>query len=159
MSVRIHSYDLQYRKGGFYACPRIYPRRLTNKITTPAKTIAIGWVTRIGRQEFARDLKYGIIIIPLLYRLHMTFEYDPKKSAENKRKHGLDFEEAQALWADTNLVEVPARTDDEPRWLVVGDIDGKHWSAVITRRGDNIRLISVRRSRDEEVAIYESEDV
>ena len=89
----------------------------------------------------------------------MDFEYDPAKSAENKRKHGIDFESAQRLWADAGLVEIPARTTDEPRWLMIGKIDDKHWSAVITRRGDNIRLISVRRSRDEEVAIYESEDV
>jgi len=89
----------------------------------------------------------------------MGFEYDPGKSAENKRKHGIDFESAQRLWADAGLVEIPARTTDEPRWLLIGKIDDKHRSAVITRRGDNIRLISVRRSRDEEVAIYESEDV
>ncbi len=89
----------------------------------------------------------------------MPFEYDAGKSAENKRKHGIDFEEAQELWADAHLVEVPARTTDEPRWLLIGMIDEKHWSAVITRRGENIRLISVRRSRDEEVAIYESEDI
>lgn len=89
----------------------------------------------------------------------MGFEYDPDKSAYNKRKHGIDFEEAQHLWADARLVEVPARTTDEPRWLLIGKIDEKHWSAIITRRGDNIRLISVRRSRDEEVEIYESEDL
>ncbi len=89
----------------------------------------------------------------------MGFEYDPDKSAENKRKHGIDFEEAQKLWADARLVEIPARTTDEPRWLFAGKINEKHWSAIITRRGENIRLISVRRSRDEEVAIYESEDL
>jgi uncharacterized protein len=89
----------------------------------------------------------------------MGFEYDPTKSAENKRKHGIDFEEAQELWADSELVEIPARTTDEARWLLVGKLDQKHWSAVITRRGENVRLISVRRSRDEEVAIYESEDI
>jgi uncharacterized DUF497 family protein len=89
----------------------------------------------------------------------MRFEYDPDKSAENRRKHGIDFEEAQALWADPALVEIPARTSDEPRWLLIGKIDEKHWSAVITRREENIRLISVRRSRDEEVRIYESEDI
>jgi uncharacterized DUF497 family protein len=89
----------------------------------------------------------------------MGFEYDPDKSAENKRKHGVDFEAAQRLWADAGLVEIPARTTDEPRWLPIGKIDEKHWSAIITRRGDNIRLISVRRSRDEEVEIYESEDL
>ena len=89
----------------------------------------------------------------------MGFEYDPVKSAENKRKHGIDFEEAQRLWADARLVEIPARTTDEPRWLLIGKIDEKHWSAIVTRRNDNIRLISVRRARDEEVELYESEDL
>jgi len=89
----------------------------------------------------------------------MRFEYDPDKSAEKKRKHGIDFEEAQALWADPALVEIPARTSDEPRWLLIGKIAERHWSAVITRRDENTRLISVRRSRDEEVRIYESEDI
>ena len=81
------------------------------------------------------------------------------KSAENKRKHGIDFETAQRLWADAGLVEIPARTTDEPRWLLIGKIDEKHWSAIITRHGENIRLISVRRSRDEEVELYESEEL
>lgn len=89
----------------------------------------------------------------------MDFEYDPDKSAENKRKHGIDFEEAQALWADFALVEIPARVTDEPRWVMIGKIRQKHWSAVVTRRGDNVRIISVRRSREEEVTIYESQDI
>ena len=89
----------------------------------------------------------------------MGFEYDPDKSVENKRKHGIDFDEAQALWADSALVEIPARTTDEPRWLLIGKVKDKHGSAVITRRGENVRLISVRRSRDEEVTIYESQDI
>jgi uncharacterized DUF497 family protein len=89
----------------------------------------------------------------------MGFEYDPGKSIENKSKHGIDFEEAHVLWADPRLVEIPARTTDELRWLLIGKIGNKRWSAVITRRGEDIRLISVRRSRHEEVAIYESEDI
>jgi uncharacterized protein len=89
----------------------------------------------------------------------MAFEYDANKSAENKRKHGIDFEDAQELWTDSDLVEIPARTSDEPRWLLIGKIAENHWSVVITRRQDNIRLISVRRSRDEEIAIYESQDL
>jgi len=88
----------------------------------------------------------------------MVFEYDPNKSTENKRKHCIDFEDAQRLWADPGVVEIPARTSDEPRWLLIGKIDEKHWYEIITRRGENIRLISVRRSQDEEVALYESED-
>ena len=89
----------------------------------------------------------------------MGFEFDPEKSADNKRKHGIDFDAAVALWSDDALVEIPARVVDESRWLVIGKLMDKHWSAVITRRGENIRLISVRRSRDEEVAIYESEEI
>ncbi len=83
------------------------------------------------------------------------FEFDEGKSVANKAKHGIDFVESQRLWLDDMLVEIPARTSDEPRFLVVGKIAGKHWSAVITYRDDRIRLISVRRSRIEEVEIYE----
>jgi uncharacterized DUF497 family protein len=84
------------------------------------------------------------------------FEFDAAKSLSNRSKHGVDFVEAQGLWNDTMLLEIPAKTEDEPRYLVIGLIEGKHWSAVITYRGLNIRLISVRRSRTEEVALYES---
>ena len=86
----------------------------------------------------------------------MEFEFDEVKSQANKSKHGIDFVEAQTLWLDEMFVEVPARTEDEPRFLVVGMISEKHWSAVITYRGEKVRLISVRRARAEEVAIYES---
>ena len=86
----------------------------------------------------------------------MEFEFDSVKSVSNKNKHGIDFVEAQALWQDFMRVEIPARTMDEPRWIVVGQISGTHWSAVVTYRQERTRIISVRRSRDEEVAIYES---
>ena len=84
------------------------------------------------------------------------FEFDPEKSAKNKEKHGIDFIEAQALWDDPDLLEVPAKTEDEPRFLVIGRIGSKHWSAIVTYRNYNIRLISVRSSRIEEVKLYES---
>ena len=86
----------------------------------------------------------------------MAFEFDPRKSAANLEKHGIDFVEAQRLWEDPGLLEIPARTEDEPRWLIIGRIDAKLWSAVVTSRSDAIRIISVRRSRDDEVALYES---
>jgi uncharacterized DUF497 family protein len=86
----------------------------------------------------------------------MVFEYDPVKSESNRIKHGIDFLEAQALWSDPMLLEIPAKTTDEPRYLVIGLLGDKHWSAVMTYRGDKIRLISVRRARAEEVALYES---
>ncbi len=86
----------------------------------------------------------------------MEFEFDEDKSNSNRNKHGIDFIEAQRLWQDVDRVEIPAKTEDEPRSLVIGMIDSKHWSAIITYRNDNIRIISVRRSRPEEIHIYES---
>ena len=85
----------------------------------------------------------------------MAFEFDQHRSRRNKLKHGIDCDEAQELWRDDRLIEVPARTEDEPRFLLVGRIGDSHWSAVVTYRGDRTRFISVRRSRDEEVALYE----
>jgi uncharacterized DUF497 family protein len=86
----------------------------------------------------------------------MSFEYDPAKSVVNKAKHGIDFEEAQALWDDPLLLEAPANTEDEPRFLVVAMLGGKHWTAVCTHRGESIRIVSVRRARGKEIAHYES---
>ena len=86
----------------------------------------------------------------------MDFEFDSRKSNNNKAKHGIDFYEAQALWDDPDLIEIPLETSDEPRFLVIGKISEKHWSGIITYRSDKIRIISVRRSRKEEVDIYES---
>ncbi len=86
----------------------------------------------------------------------MKFEFDPKKSDSNKIKHGIDFQEAQSLWNDTDLIEIPVKDSDEPRCLVIGKISEKHWSAVATYRENKIRIISVRRSRKKEISIYES---
>ncbi len=85
----------------------------------------------------------------------MDFEFDDNKSKSNKKKHRINFNEAQVLWDDPNLIEIPIKTIDEPRYLVVGKISGKHWSGIITYRKEKIRIISVRRSRKEEVELYE----
>ena len=85
----------------------------------------------------------------------MEFEFDPNKSGKNHRKHGIDFVAAQALWEDPDRIEIPVATEDETRTLVIGKIENKHWSAIITLRGERIRIISVRRSRTQEIAIYE----
>ena len=86
----------------------------------------------------------------------INFEFDENKRQSNLEKHGIDFYAAQLLWNDSNLIEIPANTNDEPRYLVIGLINGKHWSGVITYRGTNIRIISVRRSRKMEINLYES---
>jgi len=86
----------------------------------------------------------------------MEFEFDNHKSKENKKRHGIDFVEAQMLWDDSDRIEVPVRTIDEPRFIMIAKIADKYWSGIITYRGEKIRIISVRRSRKEEVEIYES---
>ena len=98
-----------------------------------------------------------MLFIPIQHILYTVyeFEFDPQKSAINLERHGIDFIDAQTLWNDPNLIEIDAKSDDEPRTLVIGKIQEKHWSAVITRRHGRIRIISVRRSRRTEVLIYE----
>ncbi|WP_372994780.1 BrnT family toxin [Marinobacter sp.] len=85
-----------------------------------------------------------------------VFEFDGTKSKANLEKHGIDFVAAQQLWQDPYLMEIRADSTDEPRYLLIGKIGGKHWSAVVTYRKGRIRLISVRRSRKKEVELYES---
>lgn len=86
----------------------------------------------------------------------MQFEYDPDKSRGNSAKHGIDFLEAQMLWSDPCLVEIPSRPGIEPRFIAIAKIGGRHWSAICVRRGDATRLISVRRARKQEIDVYES---
>lgn len=83
------------------------------------------------------------------------FEFDDDKSGANLAKHGIDFEAAQELWQDPDLLEIQAKTEGEPRFLIIGRIEAKHWSAVVTYREGRIRLISVRRARKREVELYE----
>jgi uncharacterized DUF497 family protein len=85
----------------------------------------------------------------------VDFEFDPEKSAANLAKHGIDFEDAKALWADDDRIEVEARSQTEPRRAMIGMIEGRLWVAFFTLRAEAIRIISVRRARDREVKAYE----
>jgi len=87
-----------------------------------------------------------------------SFEFDEKKSQTNLKKHGIDFIDAQRLWDDPDLVEIQAKSTDEPRFLVIGVIEDRVWSAIISYRSEMIRIISVRRSRKLEVTIYEGQN-
>ncbi len=86
----------------------------------------------------------------------MEFEFDNNKSKLNKKKHGIDFIEGQMLWDDPDYIEIPAKIVDEQRFLVIGKIHKRHYSAIITYRKDKIRIISIRRSQNKEIEIYES---
>jgi uncharacterized DUF497 family protein len=116
------------------------------------------WIFRASGAPAEHELgrRMSLTSVYQRYKFYtMEFEFDPRKSRSNKKKHGIDFVEAQALWDDMDIIVIPARTADEPRFLVVGKIGEDHWSGVITHRGVRIRIISVRRSRDEEIELYE----
>ena len=86
----------------------------------------------------------------------MEYKFDNRKSAKNLEKHGIDFVGAQDLWNDPDRIEIPTKTIDEQRFLMTGKISDKYWSCVFTYRSEKVRIISVRRSRKEEIDIYES---
>jgi uncharacterized DUF497 family protein len=86
----------------------------------------------------------------------MEFEYDSAKSMSNLVKHGISFNDVKKMWKDPRLQFIEARQLTEPRWIAIGCIDGKHWSAIFTYRNEHIRLISARRARQKEIALYES---
>jgi uncharacterized protein len=87
----------------------------------------------------------------------MEFEFDPEKSASNKDKHGIDLVEAQAHWVDDGLALSMSKANHtgEERFLAVGRIDGRYWTAICTLRGEAVRIISVRRARKEEVEFHD----
>ena len=84
----------------------------------------------------------------------MDFEFDAEKSKANHEKHGINFVEAQELWEDEDRLEIPARTEDEPRYVLIAALKQKLWSAFFTYRKGHTRLISVRRARKEERELY-----
>jgi uncharacterized DUF497 family protein len=92
----------------------------------------------------------------MVYKIY-KFEYDIGKSKLNLEKHGIDFTDSQKLWEDENLLQIEANSQDEPRYLIIGKMDHKIWSAVITYRKKVIRIISVRRSSKIEIGLYEKE--
>jgi len=122
---------------------------------------AAGWIKlRVKVAPFATGPSGGWesrTPAPVRYNIYtMEFEFDPVKSEVNKNKHGIDFVDAQALWDDPDFLEIPATTTGERRSVVIGRIAGKHRPGIVTCRGDRIRIISVRRSREEEIRIYET---
>ena len=85
----------------------------------------------------------------------LNFEYDPVKSERNKKKHGIDFEEAKELWSDPEGVGFPAHSDDEIRYAILAQYRQVLWMGIYTMRSGKIRIISVRRARKGERKLYE----
>ena len=86
------------------------------------------------------------------------FEYDSNKSTANKEKHGIDFEEAKALWSDEKRTKIPSEFIGEARTMTTAEYNGKMYTAVYTERSGAIRIIPVRRARDNEMKHYENQD-
>lgn len=84
----------------------------------------------------------------------MRFEWDRAKSEANEAKHGISFEEARELWGDPDALAVPARKRGERRFMLIASLSGSVWSAVFTKRGDSVRIISVRPATDTERKAY-----
>lgn len=85
----------------------------------------------------------------------MKFEYNPAKSDANLQKHGIDFETAQYLWRDSNAVQIQAKSETEERYALIASINKITWIAFYTYRQDGLRIISVRRARENEKRIYD----
>lgn len=81
------------------------------------------------------------------------FEYDKAKSLRNKLKHGIDFEQAKKLWS-SSFTETQAYSEIEVRTMIIGSINNVFWTAIVTMRLETVRIISVRRSREEEKQVY-----
>jgi uncharacterized DUF497 family protein len=86
----------------------------------------------------------------------MDFEYDPKKSESNIKKHGIDFKEGQKLWRDPNGLVFRVQVEGETRYALLAKCKSKNWSAIFTIRAAKTRIISIRRSIKKEIILYEN---
>lgn len=91
-----------------------------------------------------------------MYNINMKFEWDDDKNSSNKTKHGIDFETAKELWLDENRLEIRVPCPIEDRWIVIGKLQRKIWTAIYTIRSESVRIISVRRARKKEEELYEN---
>ena len=89
----------------------------------------------------------------------MKFEWDEKKSDINLSKHGIDFNNAVALWDDEDRIQIQTAFPIENRSILIGKIEKKLWAAIYTHRNNAIRIISVRRARKKEAMIYGQKEI
>ena len=85
----------------------------------------------------------------------MRFEWDPQKNEATQRDRNISFEDATFLWDSPSSIEVPAKTDGEVRVAKIGFLFDKLHICIFTYRGENIRIISVRRAHPKEEKQYE----
>jgi uncharacterized DUF497 family protein len=88
----------------------------------------------------------------------MKFGWDPAKAAANIARHGVSFEDAQAVFRDTQAVESLDETTDEERWRLLGRAGSNVLMVVYTERGDRVRIISARKASKREQEAYLEQD-
>ena len=87
----------------------------------------------------------------------MSPEFDPKKDGANVAKHGITLSEGDGVLRDTlSLTVEDERADGEQRFVTVGaNVFGELRVVVWAGRGDDVRIISVRRPTPAERKAYE----
>ena len=82
-------------------------------------------------------------------------EWDDKKAAINKQKHGISFETAAMVFADENRIERydDKHSQDEDRWQVIGMVEDILF-VVYTEREESTRLIMAREASPKERSEY-----
>ena len=84
----------------------------------------------------------------------MRFEFDPAKNERNIKERGISFASSAEFDWTTALVLRSDRTG-EARYMAVGEIEGRLHVLVYTKRGQALRIISLRRANSREGKRYE----
>jgi uncharacterized protein len=93
-----------------------------------------------------------------LFERIRAVEWNEEKAASNRRKHGIDFDEAMEIFYGTSLLRRSDRNKEE-RWLAIGESEGRVIAVAFTWRGDTLRIISARHARRNERRAYYQEKV
>jgi uncharacterized DUF497 family protein len=93
------------------------------------------------------------IVIQRLFERIRAVEWNEAKAANNRGKHGIDFDEAVEIFYGTSLLRRSYRNTEE-RWLAIGETEGRVIAVVFTWRGDALRIISARPARRNEKRAY-----
>ena len=124
---------------------------LRRRRTRPQAAFEVRWTVLSKNSNFPCFERQKVY-----FSYRMEFEYDPAKSEQNESKHGVNFEQAKELWLDDDRLVIPARSDSEDRFALLGKMENKLWVMFYTHRGNRVRIISVRRARINEEKCYES---
>jgi uncharacterized DUF497 family protein len=86
----------------------------------------------------------------------MDYQWDKDKEHTNRRKHGVAFADAVAVFADDNAITIEDDHPDEERFVIIGmDALGRILVVVYAWRGESIRIISARKATASECRQYE----